>query len=82
MTPIRDTRPLLLASPTRRLIGVLLLGLLTLLGGCRSVLFAGLNSTDQHRDIAAQHGVVFDPANHLALEIGRASCRERVFSSV
>ncbi|MET0330322.1 MAG: alpha/beta hydrolase [Dyella sp.] len=51
--------------------GLLLLSLLALLGGCRSVLFAGLNSTDQHRDIATQHGVVFDPAHKLALDIYR-----------
>lgn len=71
MMPIRDTRPLLRASLPVRLIGALALSLLMLLGGCRSVLFAGLNSTDQHRGIDTQHGVVFDPAHNLALDIYR-----------
>jgi acetyl esterase/lipase len=71
MMPIRAARPSPFAGLPRRLAGLLLLSLLVLLGGCRSVLFAGLNSTDQHRDIETQHGVVFDPAHKLALDIYR-----------
>jgi acetyl esterase/lipase len=40
-----------------------------LLGGCRATLFAGLNSTDQHRGIEQRRDIVFDAARHLALDV-------------
>lgn len=39
------------------------------LGGCEATLFAGLNATDQHRDITQRADIVFDEANHLALDV-------------
>jgi acetyl esterase/lipase len=45
----------------------LLAGLL--LGGCRATLFAGLNSTDQHRGIVQRRDIVFDAAHRLALDV-------------
>ena len=46
----------------------MLCGLL-MLGGCRATLFAGLNSTDQHRGIEQQRNVIFDATHHLALDV-------------
>jgi acetyl esterase/lipase len=48
---------------------VLLVACLLLLGGCRATLFAGLNSTDQHRAIDEQRGIVFDARHALALDV-------------
>ncbi|MGH8158109.1 MAG: alpha/beta hydrolase [Rhodanobacter sp.] len=56
---------------TRRLLPLLVLGGLLLLGGCHTVLFAGLNTTDEHKGIEAERHVVFDAANHLDLDIYR-----------
>ena len=47
---------------------MLLMSILTL-GGCRATLFAGLNSTDQHRGIEQRRNIVFDAAHHLALDV-------------
>lgn len=41
------------------------------LAGCEATLFAGLNATDQHEDITGQHGIVFDAAHGLALDVYR-----------
>ncbi|GLQ90887.1 alpha/beta hydrolase [Dyella flagellata] len=42
-----------------------------LLGGCEGTLFAGLNATNRRSGIETQHGVVFDPAHGLKLDIYR-----------
>ncbi len=47
----------------------LALGVLLLLGGCRTILFGALNSTDQRQGIAVLRNQSFDPAAHLALDI-------------
>jgi len=54
---------------TQYLPGGLLLASIVLLGGCRATLFAGLNSTDQHRGIEQQHNIVFDATHDLALDV-------------
>jgi acetyl esterase/lipase len=41
------------------------------LAGCEATLFAGLNASDQHKDIAGQRGIVFDAAHGLALDVYR-----------
>lgn len=62
------------------LTGVLLpllgLGVVLLLGGCQGVLFAGLNTTDEHRDVRVERHVVFDAPHHLALDIYRPAHAE------
>lgn len=57
--------PPLLRMPRR----ILLLALVLLLGGCEATLFAGLNSTNQRRDIAPHRDIVFDDAHALALDV-------------
>jgi len=47
----------------------LLLVALLMLGGCRATLFAGLNSTDQHRGIKQRRNIVFDAAHDLDLDV-------------
>ena len=47
----------------------LLLCAAVLLGGCEATLFAGLNSTNQHKGVVEQHGIVFDHDHQLALDI-------------
>ncbi|MFA6228882.1 MAG: alpha/beta hydrolase [Rhodanobacter sp.] len=64
--PITPRRPL-----HQRLRIALVFGVLLLLGGCRTVLFGALNSTDQHRGIVMLHDQTFDLAAHLALDIFR-----------
>ena len=49
----------------------LLLAGLLLLGGCHAVLFAGLNTTDEHKGIETERHVVFDAVHHLALDVYR-----------
>ncbi len=44
-------------------------GVLLLLGGCRTVLFGVLNSTDQRHGIEVLRDQAFEPAQHLALDI-------------
>jgi len=57
--------PPLFRTPCR----FLLLAAALLLGGCEATLFAGLNATDAHRDIATHTGIVFDDAHGLALDV-------------
>ncbi len=59
------------ARLSRRLRCCALLASLLLLGGCRATLFAGLNSTDQHRGIEQRRNIVFDAAHELALDVYR-----------
>ena len=51
------------------LIRMLVLAAIGLLAGCEATLFAGLNATDQRRDIAVREGVVFDREHALALDV-------------
>ena len=50
---------------------LLILAMALLLSGCEATLFAGLNATDQRRDIITQRSVMFDPAHQLALDVYR-----------
>ena len=63
--PMKPSRHLPVVLFSRK---VLLCGLLSL-GGCRATLFAGLNSTNQHRGIEQQRHIVFDAAHHLGLDV-------------
>ena len=56
---------------TSGLLGLLVLGAVLLLGGCHDVLFAGLNTTEEHKSITVQSNVVFDAKHHLALDVYR-----------
>jgi acetyl esterase/lipase len=47
----------------------LLLVAVVLLNGCEASLFAGLNATDQHRDIATRTNLVFDSEHALAADV-------------
>lgn len=47
----------------------LLLVAVALLNGCEASLFAGLNATDQHHDIATRANLVFDSEHALALDV-------------
>jgi len=47
----------------------LLLVAVVLLNGCEASLFAGLNATDQHRDIATRTNLVFDSERALAADV-------------
>jgi acetyl esterase/lipase len=47
----------------------LLLAIALLLAGCEATLFAGLNATDQRRDITERTGIVFDSEHSLALDV-------------
>lgn len=62
-------------SPSRSwpllLLRVALLLLAALLGGCRTMLFAGLNTTDRHAGIETTSGIVFDAQHQLKLDIYR-----------
>ena len=40
-----------------------------MLAGCQATLFAGLNATDQRKDITEERGIVFDTQHHLALDV-------------
>ncbi|MEP7041570.1 MAG: alpha/beta hydrolase [Dokdonella sp.] len=56
----------------------LMIAAMMLLGGCQSVLFAGLNSTDPHRDDIQQHrGIIFDAGHRLALDVYRPAHAEK-----
>jgi acetyl esterase/lipase len=50
-------------------IRIALLAVLTLLGGCRATLFAGLNATNRKADIEIQRSVVFDSQHQLKLDV-------------
>lgn len=39
------------------------------MGGCEATLFAGLNTTDQHRAITTRQDIVFDSEHGLALDV-------------
>lgn len=61
---------------TSSLLPALVLGGLLLLSGCHTVLFAGLNTTDEHKGIDAERHVEFDAAHHLDLDIYRPAHAE------
>jgi acetyl esterase/lipase len=46
-----------------------LLAAVLLVTGCEATLFAGLNTTDQHRDIATRRNIVFDQQHGLSLDV-------------
>ncbi|WP_254422786.1 alpha/beta hydrolase [Rhodanobacter sp. B05] len=48
---------------------VLAAGAMLLLGGCRTMLFGALNSTDQHKDIQVERSLPYAPAQHLSLDV-------------
>ena len=48
---------------------MIVLGAVLLLSGCQATLFAGLNATDQHRNIEQQRSIVFDADHQLALDV-------------
>jgi acetyl esterase/lipase len=56
---------------TSQLLSLLVLGGVLSLSGCHDVLFAGLNTTDEHKNIGAESHVVFDAQHHLALDVYR-----------
>ncbi len=55
---------------------LLLLAAAFLLGGCQSVLFAGLNSTSSQGDVEQHRGIVFDAAHRLELDVYRPAHAE------
>jgi acetyl esterase/lipase len=65
----------MLLHPTHRRIDFsslgrwLLLCVALTLGGCEATLFAGLNTTDQHKDITERRGIEFDAEHHLAMDV-------------
>lgn len=48
---------------------LLTLAAVLVLGGCRTMLFDAINSTDQHKDIEVERSVPFAPAQHLSLDV-------------
>jgi acetyl esterase/lipase len=58
------------------LLRIALLLMVTLLGGCRATLFAGLNTTDRHAGIETTSGIVFDTQHQLKLDIYRPANAE------
>lgn len=50
---------------------IVILGAVLLLSGCEASLFAGLNATDRHAGIIAEHGVTFDPQHQEKLDVYR-----------
>ncbi|HWU75543.1 MAG TPA: alpha/beta hydrolase [Rhodanobacter sp.] len=46
-------------------------GAMLLLGGCRTLLFSALNSTDQRKGILVEQHLAFAPAQHLSLDVYR-----------
>jgi len=57
------------SSPIQLLLRCLLSMLVLLLAGCQAALFAGLNTTDQHRAITPHTDVMFDSEHGLALDV-------------
>jgi acetyl esterase/lipase len=57
-------------------IRILLLAMLTLLGGCRATLFAGLNTTNRKTGIEVERSVVFDTQHQLKLDVYRPKAAE------
>lgn len=55
----------------RCLVGVLVVSAMLLAGGCRSMLFGAINSTDQRKGIDVERGLPFAPAQHLSLDVYR-----------
>ncbi|ULU26905.1 alpha/beta hydrolase [Dyella terrae] len=73
-TPPATPRPMRLSFlfrplPLRSLSRALLLTSALLLAGCEATLFAGLNTTDQHRAIITRQDIVFDSEHGLALDV-------------
>jgi acetyl esterase/lipase len=60
-----------LIDSSRRAARLLLVVVVLLLGGCRSLLFGALNTTDQHRGIDIERQRMFAPAQHLGLDVYR-----------
>jgi acetyl esterase/lipase len=56
---------------TNGLLLLLVLGAALLLSGCHAFLFAGLNTTDEHKGIDVERHIVFDAQHHLALDVYR-----------
>jgi acetyl esterase/lipase len=50
-------------------IRIALLVLVTLLGGCRTTLFAGLNATNRRTGVEVQRNIVFDAQRQLKLDV-------------
>jgi len=69
--PAKDIRLPILHQPRlhRRLACAIAVGAMLLLGGCRTMLFGALNSTDQHKDIEVERSLPFAPAQHLSLDV-------------
>ena len=55
---------------------LLVLGSVFLLSGCQTFLFAGLNTTDEHKGIDVERHIVFDAQRHLALDVYRPAHAE------
>ena len=55
----------------RCLVHVFIVGAMLLAGGCRTMLFGVLNSTDQRKNIEAERNLSFAPAQHLSLDVYR-----------
>ena len=50
---------------------VLIVGTMLSMGGCRTMLFGALNSTDQSQGIEVERNLPFAPAQHLSLDVYR-----------
>ena len=70
---IKDTRLryLYLLHIPRRIAWLLTVIALLSLGGCRTLLFGALNSTDQRNGIEVERDLAFAPGQHLALDVYR-----------
>ena len=55
----------------RRLVGVFVVSAMLLAGGCRTMLFGAINSTDQRKGIEVERSLPFAPAQHLSLDVYR-----------
>ncbi|MEO6800433.1 MAG: alpha/beta hydrolase, partial [Rhodanobacter sp.] len=55
----------------RCLAGVLVVGAMLLMAGCKTLLFGALNRTDQHQGIEVDRNLPFAPAQHLSLDVYR-----------
>ena len=65
MPPTPPRKPSSFRMPCR----ACLLAAVLFLGGCEATLFAGLNATDQRRDITPHRDIVFDREHGLALDV-------------
>ena len=57
--------------PHRCLAGVFIVSAMLLTGGCRTMLFGALNSTDQRKGIDVERNLPFAPAQQLSLDVYR-----------